>query len=139
MGVFSKNDKQSARQAGTTIISDGTYIKGGIDTTGSIFIDGKFEGVIVAGESITIGKTGEVIGEIKAKTVIVSGLLDGLIDVEDANILESGKVLGKMQYQHLIIEKNGIFEGEGKMKNSTLNSQYKGIDTFPTQELIEEG
>ncbi len=138
MGIFSKTNKQTEPETGTTVISEGTFIRGGIDTAGSIFIDGKFEGVIVAGQSLTIGITGEVIGEVKAKTLTVSGTLDGLIDVEESNILATGKVLGKMQYVNLIIEKNGVFEGEGKMKNSTLTSQYKTIDKQPKQELIEE-
>ena len=138
MGVFGKNDKQSKLQANTTVISEGTFIRGGIDTAGSVFIDGKFEGVIVAGESLTVGKTGEVIGEVRSKYLTVSGIVDGLIDIEEANILESGKILGKMQYQNLIVEKNGVFEGEGKMKNSTLTSQYKKIEKTSDQELIEE-
>lgn len=138
MGIFSKTNKQPESKTGTTVISEGTFIRGGIDTAGSIFIDGKFEGVIVAGESLTIGTTGKVIGDIKAKVLTVSGMLDGLIDVEEVNILETGKILGKMQYQNLIIEKNGIFEGEGKMKNSTLTSQYKKIKKNKIQELIEE-
>ena len=138
MGIFNNNDKQTVQQAGTTVISDGTFIRGGIDTAGSIFIDGKFEGVIVAGESLTIGKTGEVVGEVRVKNIVVSGLLDGMVDVEDAHILETGKVLGKMQYQNLVIEKLGIFEGEGKMKNSNLVSKYKGVEQLSSHELIEE-
>ena len=138
MGIFSKTNKQPKSEIGTTVISKGTFIRGGIDTAGSIFIDGKFEGVIVAGESLTIGKTGEVVGEVRTKVLTVSGMLDGLINVENANILESGKILGKMQYQNLSIEQNGIFEGEGKMKNSTLTSQYKSIDTSEVKEIESE-
>ena len=139
MGIFNKDDKQSVQKTGTTIISDGTFIRGGIDTAGSVFVDGKFEGVVVAGESLTIGKTGEVIGEVRVKNIVVSGLLDGIIDVEDVHILETGKVLGKMQYQNMIIEKHGVFEGEGKMKNSNLSSKYKGLQKFsPNEQIIQK-
>ena len=137
MGIFSKDDKRSTQQNGTTVISDGTFIRGGIDTAGSVFIDGKFEGVIVAGNALTIGKTGEVIGEVRVKNIVVSGMLDGIIDVEDIHILETGKVLGKMQYQNMVIEKQGIFEGEGKMKNSNLASKYKGLTKLNANERID--
>ena len=137
MGIFGKNDKQSTHKAETTVISAGTFIRGGIETTGSIFIDGKFEGVVVAGESLTVGKNGEVIGEVRVKTLTVSGLLDGLINVEDANILTTGKILGKMQYQKLIIEENGVFEGEGKMKNSNLTSQYNSVTNNSVREMLD--
>ena len=67
MGIFGKSNKQPKQTNGTTIIADGTTIKGGIDTQGSVFIDGRFEGIIVSTDSITIGKTGEVLGEVRTK------------------------------------------------------------------------
>lgn len=137
MGIFSKDDKQSTTKTGTTVISDGTYIKGGIETTGDIFCDGKFEGAVIA-NTLTIGKAGEIIGNVKVSTLNVSGMLDGIINSDEVNILESGKILGKLQYTHLTIDKNGIFEGEGKLKNSTLTSQYKSIAEPQFKELIEE-
>jgi len=137
MGIFSKSNKKSKSNNGTTIISKGTTIKGGIDTEGSLFIDGRFEGIIVAQKSVTIGKTGEVLGEIKTKDLIVSGLVDGMFDIKNITILETGKVIGKMQYEELVIEKNGIFDGIGKQKNSTLNSQYNKLE-IKKKNKIEE-
>ncbi len=139
MGIFGKSDgKSNATSSSATIISEGTFVRGGIDTAGSIFIDGKFEGAIASADSLTIGKTGEVVGNVSATTLTVSGLLDGIINADNVNILESGRILGKMQYQNLSIEQNGIFEGEGKMKNSTFISKYKSIEEPRFQELIEE-
>ena len=128
MGVFGKADKQAKSQTGTTVINNGTIFKGMIDTKGSIYIDGRFEGIIVATEDVTVGKNGEVLGEIKSKVLTVNGLADGLFEVEQVNILGFGKVLGKMQYNELVIEQNGVFEGEGKKKNSTLTSKYNKLE-----------
>ncbi len=127
MGIFSKSDKQSKSQTGTTVINKGTTFKGMIDTKGSIFIDGRFEGILVASQDVTIGKNGEVLGEIRAKVLTVNGMADGLFEVEQINILGFGKVLGKIQYNELVIEQNGVFEGEGKKRNSTLSSQYNKL------------
>ena len=113
MGIFNKSNQQSSSTSNsTTVISDGTFIKGGIDTTGSVFCDGKFEGAILASNSLTIGKTGEVIGKVKVSTLTVSGLLDGIIEAEDVTILETGKILGAMQYQNLVIEKMVFLKGK---------------------------
>jgi len=128
MGIFGKNDKQPATKTGTTIISNGTTLKGVIDTKGSIFIDGRFEGILVASQDVTIGKNGEVLGEIKSKVLTVNGIIDGLFDVEQVNILGSGRVIGKMQYDELVIEHNGVFEGEGKKRNSTYSSKYNQVE-----------
>jgi len=99
-----------------------------IDTKGSLFIDGRFEGIIVASQDVTIGKNGEVLGEIKSKILTVNGTIDGLFDVEQVNILSSGHVIGRMQYDELVIEPNGVFEGEGKKRNSTLSSKYNKLE-----------
>ena len=137
MGIFSKNDKKTTHNTGTTIISIGTTIKGGIETEGSVFVDGKFEGIIVAAQSVNIGKTGEVLGEIKTQNLIVNGLVDGLFDVENITILETGKVVGNMHYEELVIEKNGLFDGVGKKKNSKFSSKYNSIE-LNEKEQIEE-
>ena len=136
MGIFSKSNKQPEPQTGTTVINTGTTLKGVIDTKGSIFIDGRFEGIIVATQDVTIGKNGEVLGEIKSKVLTVNGTIDGLFEIEQVNILGSGKVIGKMQYDELIIEQNGTFEGEGKKKNSTRSSQYNKLEI--RQEYIDQ-
>ena len=128
MGIFSRANKQAKQQIGTTVINNGTLLKGMIDTKGSLFIDGRFEGIIVAAQDVTIGKNGEVLGEIRSKVLTVNGMIDGLFDVEQVNILGSGHVIGRMQYDELIIEPNGIFEGEGKKRNSTLSSKYSQLE-----------
>lgn len=135
MGIFGKSNKKSKPVSGTTVISEGTVIKGGIDTKGSVFIDGQFEGIIVAAKSVTIGKTGEVLGEIRTKTLTVSGFIDGIFDAHSVNILSEGKIIGKMKYDDLIIEHNGVFEGEGKRNNSTLNSKYNSLSIDSEQQI----
>ena len=128
MGIFGKNDKQPTQQTGTTVIDSGTTFKGMIDTKGSIYIDGRFEGILVASNDVTVGKNGEVLGEIRSNILTVNGIIDGIFEVDQVNILGSGKVIGKMQYNELTIEQNGIFEGEGKKKNSTLTSKYNKLE-----------
>ncbi|MGB1226794.1 MAG: bactofilin family protein [Poseidonibacter sp.] len=127
MGVFNKSDKKST-QSGATVIAQGTCIIGGISTKGTVHIDGKFEGVILEADSILIGPTGEVIGDIKANNLVVNGLFDGKIDCNIVQILSNGKVIGDMQYNELIIETNGKFEGRGIRKNSDLKSRYNEVE-----------
>jgi len=137
MGIFNKVNQKSTEKTGTTVISNGTTLKGMIDTQGSIFIDGHFEGIIIATEDVTIGKNGEVLGEICSKVLTVNGVVDGLFDISQINILGSGKVIGKIQYDELLIEQNGIFEGEGKKKNSTMSSKYNKLEIKKTEQIEE--
>ena len=128
MGFFSKSNKQTEEKSGATVIAKGTYIIGGISTEGTVHIDGKFEGVILEADIISIGKTGEVIGDIKANNLIVSGLFDGKIDCNEVHILATGKVIGEIKYNDLIIDGDGKFEGNGIRKGSTLKSNYHTIE-----------
>lgn len=127
MGVFGKANKRTV-QNGATVIAKGTCVIGGITTEGTLHIDGKFEGVILEADLISIGKTGEVIGDVKANNLIVSGLLDGKIDCNQVQILPDGKVIGNMKYNELTIEENGKFEGHGVRKGSTLESRYDEVE-----------
>lgn len=127
MGVFSKSDKRTT-EAGATVIAKGTCIIGGISTQGTVHIDGKFEGVILEADAISIGKTGEVIGDIKANHVVISGFFDGKIDCNIMQVLSSGKVIGDFIYNDLIIEEDAKFEGRVSRKNSELKSRYNEIE-----------
>jgi len=127
VGVFSKSDKRTT-EAGATVIAKGTCIIGGISTQGTVHIDGKFEGVILEADAISIGKTGEVIGDIKANHVVISGFFDGKIDCNIMQVLSSGKVIGDFIYNDLIIEEDAKFEGRVSRKNSELKSRYNEIE-----------
>lgn len=127
MGVFSKTN-QGSTEAGATVIAKGTCIIGGISTEGTVHIDGKFEGVILEADEISIGKTGEVIGDIKANHLVVSGLFDGKIDCNVIQILSTGRVIGDIAYHDLVIEEYGKFEGRGVRKDSEVKSRYNEIE-----------
>lgn len=128
MGVFNKSN-QGTTQAGATVIAKGTTIIGGISTDGTVIIDGKFEGVILEADEISIGQTGEVVGDVKANNIIVSGLFDGKIDCNVIQVLSTGKVIGEVTYFDLIIEEDAKFEGMGVRKDSDMKSRYSDIET----------
>ena len=75
---------------------------------------------------------------LEQKNLTVSGLIDGLFDVEKMHVLANGRVIGKVQYEELIIEPSGTFEGEGKKKNSTLSSKYNTLEIKKEAHIIEE-
>ena len=127
MGIFNNADKQ-ATQAGATIIAKGTTIIGGINTPGTVHIDGKFEGVILDADLISVGTTGEIIGDVKANSVVINGLFDGKIDCESIQILSKGRVIGDIIYTELVIDEKGKFEGHGIRKGSELTSRYGEIE-----------
>jgi len=128
VGVFDKTNKKTSEKNSTTIIGEDTFMRGGIETEGSMFINGRFEGNISSTSSITIGKKGTVIGDIRAKTIYVSGVLDGVIEVDNINILNHGHVLGQLTYARMSVESHGVFHGESRKKGVSVNSEYAKLD-----------
>lgn len=118
MAIFTNNNKQfdAANINGATIIAAGTKLKGELKSKCHIHIDGEFDGEINSENSVLIGKNGNVIGNISAQRVIVSGKFNGSIDSEFIEILSNGRVDGTIVCDELCIEKKGVFVGDSKLK-----------------------
>ncbi|NOQ30543.1 MAG: polymer-forming cytoskeletal protein [Helicobacteraceae bacterium] len=131
MAIFSNGD--DAKVAGadtTTIITEGSSIQGEMQLTCDLYVDGKFDGKIDSQKSITVGKNGFIQGEINTKHLIVQGEVKGTVDADRIEIKESGKISGTMSSSELIIEAQGIFEGESKIKTTSSSAAH----TFLSEE-----
>jgi len=114
MAFIGKNSKNGS-QVSVSIITLGTKIKGEITAENDIHINGEFDGSLVTTAEVVIGKTGNVIGEIKANRMLVAGEFKGEYKGDSIDILPTGKVFGEIQVRNVIIEPNGLFEGESKI------------------------
>ncbi len=118
MAIFNKSDESANNSSGTTVIANHTKISGNIEIECNLHIDGEFEGGIKSHKTVTIGKSGIVSGEILANKIIISGSFNGNIEADEIDVMSSGKLLGKVLSNELIIERGGFFEGESKKKSS---------------------
>ena len=126
MAIFVNDDKQpngvTQKSGGAaTIIAQGTKIKGEITTDCHLHIDGNFEGTIRAKNTVMIGKSGCVNGEVYAHKLIIGGKLKGLTESEAVEIMPLGRFEGTITTSELMIEKKGVFIGESKTKGSQPN------------------
>ena len=124
MGFFVKSD-QKCDDNSTTIITKGTKIKGEIEQSCKMHIDGIFEGILKSASEVTVDKNGHIVGEIFADKVIVSGKIDGKVKAQTIDILAGGMVSGEVETQNLIIEPNGFFEGQSKILKDKLNEKLE--------------
>ena len=122
MGIFNKgnNERLPVSSSKTTIISEGSQINGELKFSGSVHIDGFVEGNIFCEGVVTIGKKGKIKGFITAEKVIVNGFVEGNVDCNIVEILEGGKFVGEVQYNQIMIEPKGIFEGNMKLKGGKI-------------------
>lgn len=127
MAIFNKtNSKLGSYNA--TIIADDCCIVGGITTQSDVVINGKFEGVVSSNQTITVGQKGELYGEVKTDTIVIGGLVDGIIDAAMIHILSTGRAVGQLIYSKITIEENGFFDGKTIVKGSSLQSRFAEVE-----------
>ena len=104
--MASKNDSVNST------ISEGSVFEGKFNISGSLRIDGKFEGEIRTEEELIIGETGKVKTNIDARSVVVGGTVIGNIKArEEVKLLGTSKVKGDIITPFLSIERGVIIQG----------------------------
>jgi cytoskeletal protein CcmA (bactofilin family) len=104
--------------------NEGTIIGAGVRLTGTLFdekpisIFGHTKGEIGSSESIFIGESAEIDGPMTANIITISGLVKGKIIAKDRlEITQTGRVIGSIEAQTLMIHPGAKFTGECKMEN----------------------
>ena len=93
-----------------SIISFGTKINGNILGGDVIHIDGRLEGNVCC-EELNIGTKGQVIGQVKAKTLNLYGSLQGTAEVENLFIAGTAHLIGDAVHKSIAIEPGAYIEG----------------------------
>ena len=102
-----KNDAQIKAYMG-----EDTIFNGLLNFTGTVRIDGKFEGQVITEDTLIIGETGHLTAEISAGTVICMGYVEGTVMAsQKIEIHSTSKVVGSIKSPALHIELGGVFDG----------------------------
>ena len=113
MGFFKSGRRHARQEGGKTIIAGGCHISGEIaELKGALHIDGRLDGIIDSGYDVSIGETGHVTGLIKAKQIVLSGILEGKVACESIEILATGKLIGELICGEFTLEAGGKFIGQ---------------------------
>lgn len=99
-----------------SLLSAGTSIEGKITTDGSIRVDGKLVGDLVAKANAAVGATGTVEGNVEAKNVSIAGRVVGNITATGKLILEEKSVMrGDIRASILVVDEGAVFDGRCAM------------------------
>lgn len=122
-------------------IGEGSVFEGKFYISGSLRIDGKFEGDIKTDEELVVGVTGKVKTDIVAKSVVIAGTVIGNITAYDeVKLLETAKVLGDINAPSISIQRGVVAQGNvmitggqrkdlQKIVEDAYNSGSKGQDS----------
>lgn len=109
---------KSENSSELNLIATGTIFEGKLKTPGSIRIDGRIVGEVVAIQNVAVGQAGDVDGNISAKNITVGGKINGLVVAQEKLVLESKAVLkGDIRAAKLVIDEGATFDGKCMMSN----------------------
>ena len=100
-----------------TFVGNNSTLKGEINTSGTIRIDGTMEGNITA-DWVVLGEKGNIRGNVTSNGIIVGGKVEGNVKAKDiVEIKNKGKVIGDILTPKLTIVEGGIIEGKTSMQS----------------------
>ena len=125
-------------QSGASIISSGTTLKGDINSTGDIRIDGTLHGNVNCTAKVVIGANGVVEGDITGQQADIMGKINGTIKVRELLQLKGGSnVSGNIYASKLQIETSANFNGQCHMNPVVTPSKSPSVNGTETKPLPE--
>ena len=104
--------KTEKNSSSSLLIGEGVTITGTIKADNEVNIQGAIDGDIDC-NSVTINKSGNVKGKVKAETMTIEGKVEGEININSIlHIKSKGNVSGKIFYGEIEIDTGGKLSGE---------------------------
>ena len=119
-----ENSAAPKPKAAPSVLSSDLTIKGNLQTTGDIQIEGVLEGDIKA-HLLTVGESATVKGEVIADDVVVNGRVVGCVRGLKVRLTSTARVEGDVIHKTIAIESGAHFEGSVKRNDDPLNNVAK--------------
>jgi cytoskeletal protein CcmA (bactofilin family) len=102
--------------SGGTFIASGAIFEGTLTLKGDFRIDTEFRGELETDGTITVGPEGTVVGNIRAREIVIRGAVVGNVFAPRQLIVEAtGKLHGDIETACLEIQKHAFFKGSISM------------------------
>lgn len=138
-GKKTENSNQSMTTTSTTggainSLVSGTEIKGTINASSDIRIDGKITGTLNCSGRVIIGQQGSVKGDIFCQNAVIEGKFDGKLEVnETLSVKETAEVKGDINTQKLMVQNGAVFNVNCNMGGHKLKSISESDKTVKTK------
>jgi cytoskeletal protein CcmA (bactofilin family) len=101
------------------LVGVGTVLEGKIKTPGSIRIDGRVIGEVTASQSIAVGPSGDLEGNMSARNITIGGKIKGTVLAQEKLVLESkASIRGDIRAAKLVIDEGAVFDGKCVMSEA---------------------
>lgn len=112
MTLFKKGEGSYDSADMETLVGPEAYFQGTMNVSGSVRIEGRVEGDIREAQTVVIGPSGRVRGNVCADIVVIGGQVAGdIVASSGLEIKASGRVSGNLRTPKLLIEEGASFDG----------------------------
>jgi len=118
----------------TSIIGMGAECNGDFTASGAIRIDGVINGNVSVTDTLILGATGCINGDIDAQKVVIGGEVYGNLNVpEKVELTSTARVIGDITTNGIVIDEKAIFQGRCDM------NQDAGKRSRPSSRVVKAG
>ena len=138
--MFNNQFIQNEEVANTNnAISRGTTLRGKVETTGSIRIDGEIIGDVNTRAKIVLGESSRVEGNIYAQNADIGGVVEGKVEVGETLILKpSCRIQGDIVTNTLIVESGAKFSGQCDIGGSLKEIKLKEAPKIQDKKVLDK-
>ncbi len=109
-----KKVSESRKESNMANLTSDANIKGTIKFGQTMRIDGNFEGELITDNGeLVVGKTGNVKANVKVRSAVIEGRIDGNIKASDkVELKQNAHLIGDLQAKTLVVEKGVVLVGQ---------------------------
>lgn len=128
MGMFGARTEQAGEpqeQPGAlSIVAVGMTIRGDIESSGTVKIEGVVDGQVRAKSQVLVAKGGLVRGDIETREAIIGGSVQGAVFAEERVELQPGSsVAGDITTRRILVAEGGSINGLIRMGEAALEGR----------------
>jgi cytoskeletal protein CcmA (bactofilin family) len=123
--MFNKNSEKLE-----SFIGANSTLRGDIETSGTLKVDGIVEGNIAA-DWVVLGDKAHIKGDITSRGIVVGGRVDGNLKAKEiVEIKSKGQLFGEIFTSRLVVSEGGIFDGRSRMhhEDSAKVIEFQPLD-----------
>jgi len=118
-----RGNNSTPEQPAMSVIDQGCELEGRLAFSGTLVLNGKFQGELLSSDTLIVGEGGELKANVRVRVAIVSGQLSGHITAKERVELRStARIYGDIVTPVLLLEEGVIFDGHCKMKGDELEA-----------------
>lgn len=114
--MFKQENKGGNNKEAETVIGPSVMVKGNLNSSGNIIIEGILKGGIKTAGEVYVGDKAQITANVEAKTARIGGEIRGNLNIEEfLHISSTAKIFGDINCASLAVEQGAIINGTFSM------------------------